>query len=396
MFFWGKPDTHGIILDVTSASVGASVVRFSRTRPPHVLHSLRLPLAVTEKVSASSHFAAVQKQLDVLLARLHHLDYWHRRILSGRRPKIDQIHVMVSSPWYVSQTKTINVTKSRRFNLSLSFLKDLQKSEEKAILAENASSILKNGHFIENNVIQVRIRGYKIENYLNKSTTEAQVSLYTSAISNLFMKEIGSVVEKYFTVGTTSFHTAPLALFSVIRDTYPQNDDFIYLDVSAEQTELHIVKDDLLIETISIPIGKNFFLRRLATDLKLSLPLAESTLNLFLLKNTSTEMTAKVTESFDRSLAEWKESFSVVVDKIVKEVFIPRTLFINADDHFTGRVAETLDHTSADTTGFIDVKYEIIRYSRSRLDKQYEAVPTGRPDLRLGFQIVFLDRINKQ
>jgi hypothetical protein len=129
-------------------------------------------------------------------------------------------------------------------------------------------------------------------------------------------------------------HSFPLTAFTALRDIFHELDEFLLLDVSGEVTDLSLVKNNVLLETMSFPKGSNFGTRRLAEDLNVSMDEANSSLRMFVENTLDRDVMFRIKRSIEDIQYEWANDFKDVFKNIKGKVQTPTRLFYISNGYF--------------------------------------------------------------
>ena len=99
--------------------------------------------------------------------------------------------------------------------------------------------------------------------------------LYTSAH---ILDKIEDTVGRVFHLDKLHMHSFTLAGFLSLRDIFEFEEDFVFLDISGEVTDISFVKDGVLKEVQTFPLGRNSFIREVVKNFGNTYELATSML----------------------------------------------------------------------------------------------------------------------
>jgi len=124
---------------------------------------------------------------------------------------------------------------------------------------------------------------------------------------------------------------APIA-YSVLRDLYPHEKDFLVMHVSGEATDLALVKRGILVDVASITSGVNGLERAARKGEPLSM-------------TANGDPAPKVPKAPESNSAkkEWLESLATCLKDFSKRRALPRTVFLLADEEARTYLTKILD-----------------------------------------------------
>lgn len=254
-----KKKENILIFDIGSASVGGAVVTLEKDEKPTVVFSTRSQMAFQEELDFK-HF--VHSMLTVLLNV-------GMELRSGGIPKIeggiDRVLCVLSSPWYISQTKVFDINKDKSFKITDDLLNDLIQEAKKSH-GKDAVQVEGNPVFIEESIIQSKINGYPVDDSSGHETDHLDITIYTAIMSLDVHERIKKMINKVFNVDDFIFKSFTSASYGVIRDLFQKEKNFLLVDVSGEMTNVSVIHDTVLHDSASFPIGHNFYTRSIQKE----------------------------------------------------------------------------------------------------------------------------------
>jgi cell division ATPase FtsA len=171
------------------------------------------------------------------------------------------------------------------------------------------------------------LNGYKVEDIIGKTATSLEMAIIVSIMPDGFMNKIKETVSQHFSFKEITYHSFNLAAFSVIRDLFPDKDNYMFLDLSSEISDISMVRDGILMGSASFPLGRNFFVRKISSALNISLEETFSLISIFHHKNLDDITTAKIETVLSDAMNEWVAEMQKSLALLAREVYIPRTIF---------------------------------------------------------------------
>ena len=319
-----------IILDIGSGSIGGAFASVDKGRTPEIIFSTRKDIPFQEKLNFQRFLDSMIKTLEEMFVTLKS---------SGGAVQIDQVFCVLASPWYASQTRLIRYAQPEPFAVTEKGLAKLLQKEidlfrtsplfERARVGDNPPEIM------ESKNIQMKLNGYEVRNPYGKKALELEVALYISMIPSNIFKSINESITKFWHVPNVHFSSFAFTAFDTIRDIFSDEKTFLFMDISGEVTDISLAKDNVLLESISFPAGKNMLVRSLMHSMKTTSAIAISELNLYLENKSTREHAKQIEEVLGKASAEWRIFFEDASAQFAKEFPIPRTIFYTADDNVT-------------------------------------------------------------
>ncbi len=329
---FGKPkEEMSLMLDVGNGSITGALVLFKKDKKPEFLYSLEVPFVVPEKPSSTKLIEDMTPLLNTLLETIYaqgfKSKYWDKKAKT-----VFKVLVAFSSPWFVSKTKHITLAKEKDFVITQSLIDSIIKDEEAIFKKE----IDENNDYkvIDSSIVHTRINGYTLETSIGKKTKSLDAYLYMSMVSQNVIKKIEDVVLKHFHIHESDIHihTFPLISFSVVRDIFSANSDFVLIDVTSEVTDLTLVEGDVIKYSASVPSGKNFLLRQIMKTFSITPELSESTLNLFINEKLNNEDSQKMEEVILNVEKEWSIYLENGLSELSSEFTLPSSVYLTCDN----------------------------------------------------------------
>ena len=247
------------LFDIGSSSVRGGLVSIKKGKAPHIEFTTRERIPLSVDLSPKRLFSG-------MIDALNRANTSMIKATNGKR--VNQVVYAFSSPWSATQTKVVTIEKTKPFILTKKMIDDViddaeKKFEEESIGKTNDGTGDKLVT-MERRIIQVNLNGHGVESPYEKKSNRADISFFTSIIPR-------SVLDKVSDTSLIAYHqkdphlfSFPLIAFSLLRDTYKDVHDFVFLDIGGELTDVSIIKDDLIVETGSFPLGMNFLVRKVS------------------------------------------------------------------------------------------------------------------------------------
>lgn len=343
-----------LICDIGSASVGAALVRISRGdmhQSPVILVALREPLVFSDTLNFHTF-------LDTTLSALEKVV---QGIAKSNRGGARELHVLLSSPWFAGQTRIVHIKKDEAFQVSKTMIDDLLNQEVTQFENTQIKKYMeldKTPKIIEQTIMQVLANGYSVSSPEKKKVKELSLSVFMSMAPEHVMATFREkIVKIYHHNLKTVFHTSLFSFFTIARDTFVEEKDFLIVDIGGEITDIGIVRGDILKETVSFPEGSNAILREYMNTVRVSLDEAERTLALYYggtLEESRIPVVEKVLEQVGET---WSRVLLQTLETFSKTNTVPAVVCLSAParvlswyaDRFKG---DTLHHILAAEQSF--------------------------------------------
>ena len=326
-----------LVFDIRSSSVGVSILSAQKTGVPKLLFSIREPVTQDETVSVDKFLISTMKSLDIVA---------EKAFKSGvGAPK--NIYCVLASPWYVSQTRIINLKKETPFIFSQALADELIKKEMEKFKEEHLEKYIKANQeirVIELKNVKTVLNGYETHNPINQKVQEAEITLFVSMCPDQVLKNMEEVIMKYFHQKVIKFSSFTFASFAVVHSLFKEQPNFLLIDIGGEVTDISMIKRGVFSESISFPMGRHFMVRGVARDMSCSDQEASSYISLLNAGHADPVTEKKLTDIVNKLKIEWLKNFQESLANLSRDISVPYTIYLSADLdflHFFGQVIES-------------------------------------------------------
>jgi len=301
------------VLEIASASIGGLLFQQNKSGKLKIISLTRVPLNFLFDINFDVFWrcaqASFKKVLEILLK-----DY-------PCGP--DACFCVFLSPWFLSQTKVVNIKKEKAFEITNDFFNTLMKCEKEDF---------KNKDKIEHEIVRTELNGYCTKLPIGKIAKTVKLYIYMSwGIGNV-KEKIEERVLKNFGDIPLSFGTFPLVAFHVLSSIVNVQEGLILVDIGGETTDISLIRRGCLEETISFPRGKNFLLRKIASGFKTFPEEANSILQTYLRGHSFKNNTEKISQIIERVRNDWSNFFELAIKNISEKSPLPQKLFLISDE----------------------------------------------------------------
>lgn len=330
---------HALVLDVGGGSVGVAIANFIEGKSPEIIFSVRKQLPVQLKLSNHRMLSIMSGVLDEVLALAMDKLAYLKDLNKGENINIKKIFCTVSSPWNVDSTKSVNFSFQKPVSIDKHFVNDLIEREATQFLKSLAKDVREiygdHKHFelIEKSISHSFINGYDIKNIYGRSCSELELYIFFSAISSEVEKSISRICGKHFVGTHIEFHSAVFIYTSILEKLFKEEKDFMLTHISGETTDITVIKNGIMTDNASFPLGRNFIARKILEVMpKITPEIALSMVRIHDEKGTGAKLSEKLQEILKQAEDDWMSLFSDAVSEISKEFFMPSKAFILIGD----------------------------------------------------------------
>ena len=194
-------------------------------------------------------------------------------------PRPNNLTCFLAAPFYASQTRTVKherpapvtVTKQLIENLVADDLRQFQAS-----VPPLYREIPNDAHeLIERKIMQIKLNRYETHSPFGQKAREIEINHYLSVGSRKVLDRFRELFRAGLPHARPVFHSFSFAFYALARDLSADDrhlsraaENTLLLDLGGEVTEISLMAQGILWETVSFPLGRNFLIRRLTETFK--------------------------------------------------------------------------------------------------------------------------------
>lgn len=342
--FFGNKNKNSnsvIIIDVGSGSVGGAVVVFDSEAKPNIVFETRDLFPIQARLNNHRLLPLTIESLDKIMDLIFKKGLQKSIDKEGRKVFPRRIICNFSSPWHISTTKTLHFKFDKPFVISNQFVEDIISYEGKNFVSKIIKEDLGESFgqesktaVSEQEVLQTFVNGYPVLYPVDKKANEFEMIVFMSAFPHQLVKNFEKICGKHFPNIIPDFNSGTGVYFHVLRELFPNEGSFIIAHISGETTDISVVKKDVITETISFPLGRNFIVRRLMDEVKGVTPeVALSMLRANADGAIAPKLSAKLLKILSQAEEDWVQLFSDSMKDFSKDFFLPTKVFVLAGDN---------------------------------------------------------------
>ncbi|MES2931139.1 MAG: hypothetical protein V4682_00385 [Patescibacteria group bacterium] len=374
LFPFGKKKARSVaLIDIGSASVGGAYVHYEEGKPPIIYYTARVDVEVREGETIRD-------------GMLRSLAFLERLLIEEGAPAlrretgsavIEKVLVSVAAPWQDTLVSTTNIQQKNPFTFTFTHMHLADAVKKTSVVPKDRVS---SGH----TVIATILNGYETPSPFGKRVTRAELVILASTLEKEAAHAIEASLRKAFhtnEIELTAF--APVA-YTVFRDLYPHQKDFVVLDVSGTGTDAAFVKRGLLVEVRSVAYGTQDLLiaaRKAGQRAHLS--------SVDMIDPVANESFAKESEEAERI---WLDGLHGAFASVASVQALPRTLLLLADTEARDYLKRTLEESGLRTLWLSDEPLSVIPITPSHLAARVKTRGLGDGDLFLALLALYAAR----
>lgn len=339
MMFGKKHESIPItVIDISSSSIGALhaiVTKSSTDSKSTVLNITRGHVLPQEHFDYNHFFETTVKELESVLDTIC--------FNNPHKPKA--IEILLSSPWFISQTRTIVHKREWAFICNQKLIDSLVEDEIKRITnSEQAlfGDLGKETILIEKQISQVKLNGYTMSDPFGKKATSLEIGITITVSPKSVINRFLMVIKRHYGDADIRFTTNSLAMSVVLRDYFDKSKDVVLFDIGEKITDLGLVIDEVLLYQHSFPVGIHAFYQRLHT-LGVHHGEAIALFNAYNLEALNPEKKAVVDKAVSLFLSTWDKALIDVLQSGSFGFCLPATIVVLCEDNFSNFFKKILD-----------------------------------------------------
>lgn len=324
-----------VLIDIGSASIGASLVTIEKGKPPHIHVNVRKDISFQEVLSSAQFLFAMNNALEKVLKEIQtSIGQINLNLKHGKT--VSHVFCTLASPWFILKTRTLDIAHEKEFDVTARAIEEFIDKDIEA-LKEEMKEILqpKDVRIIEKKILQIKLNGYEIKNPYKQKTTRVEMYTAIGVSSQKVTRIIEQKINNFFHTSLIHFGTFPVAAFNAIRDIFPEEKNFLFLDITGESTDVSLVENDLIIGTTSFPLGKNFFIREISTRLNTIHEEAITLFLMFLKGELHDAQSVQIANAVAYAEKEWLTRLEKAIATIARKGILPHKIFFTTDNDVT-------------------------------------------------------------
>ncbi len=301
--FKEKQRRSAVLIDISSSFVAGAYARYEEDELPTIYYSVRMPVETREHENAT---AAMLRTLDAVGMELieRGAPALRRETGSGHA---DGVLVTIGAPWQETKVHSVAIEPGKPFIVTSQLL-----NEAVILHTDVPDDRIGSGQL----VIATILNGYDVPNPIGKTVNRAEVVILSSTLDKEVTESVRTRIRSLYHTHRITFAAFTPTAYSVLRNLYPHQKDFLMLSVSGEGTDLASVHNGLLSDIASLPAG---------------------TTSLFSFINKSERMTAiqpgyiSPALEIESAQEKWSAGLVKLFKQFAEHHSLPRTLFLLAD-----------------------------------------------------------------
>ncbi len=338
------------VFDISSSSVGGAHVLLRKEVCPNalMLASSRVESVISEDIDIKRFVGKTTGALEQVIADIHTRDL--------HKPSV--VQVVLASPWYTSQTRTITYRKDKPFTCTKKFIESLIDAEIAHIMQSDGpfGPYGKESLIIEKQISGIKLNGYLTHTPYGKQATTLECTLIVTIAPKGILDVFTDTIKRAYGARPIRYTTGAFTTFIVGRDRLPIESTCMIVDVGEEVTDVAFVKDGMLAYQHSFPVGTFGLYRALAKQGSDIIHESRALLEGYRLGKVAPQTKKRVERAITTYSKEWQKGLEQVLETGHYGWCIPHQILLVAHERF-----------EAIYTGVIQ-KDPIIKHSCGRIE----------------------------
>lgn len=272
MFFSGSQGKLVLIIDVQSSIVRGTLVLTNEGQKVHIISTDKVHIPYKPDGGSAYLIKMALEASEEIIGRTR--VYLNSHHTAENVPhSISAVHYVLSSPWIVSQAKTLSVSFKDDMTITQPYITGMIWEER----AKMVSSTTDDVRIIEEKVFDVRLNGYSVASWESKHTRELGVSFIVSLAGGRMIDRFVDTASDLVKSSRVFFHSSLFLQHVGIQTVLPSFSTYALIHVHGELTDIAVIKSRSCTFFGSYPFGVHTIIRKLAEGLKTTDASAEST-----------------------------------------------------------------------------------------------------------------------
>jgi len=330
MFFPQKKGSLILVLDVQSSIVRGTLVHIPQTTgKPLILFTRDAPIPYKQNARSGylvkTALHAINQTIQDALVHLHARRDQHYDVPA----RIDAVHYVLSSPWIVSQAKTLSLNFDTHTVIDRARIQKIIADDRQGLISNTIEDV----RVIEEKVFDVRLNGYSIPSWEGRTTDKLEVSFVTSVAGGRMIEHFIDACDAAVRKSHVFFHSSLFLQHIGICKIFPEHSSYLLIHAHGELTDVAIVHANACVFSGSYPFGIHSIVRTVAREMKTDIYTAESMLNMFSEDKLDPTHAAKEATIIKNMGDGWIGEFRKLLKSSSIPHAVPRHIIISAHSH---------------------------------------------------------------
>lgn len=319
------------LLDISSASIAGAhaLVKASGNTTKDtavILNQSRSDVGMQTTLDISRYLDEATRLLEGVIADMRATDTHHPV----------HIEVVLGSPWYTSQTRTITYKKNTPFVCTEHMVDQLIEKEIAYMLKSEEDEFGTVGSeqvIVEKQISLIKLNGYATNTPYGKKAESLELYLSVTIVPRIVAERFKNAIMRSYGNRPIHITTAPYATFVVARDHLHLQHEAVIVDVGEEVTDVAFVKDSLFLYQHSFPIGTYGLYRALESVAGHKPHESKAVIESYRLGKAGTS-SPRIEKAIMQFTESWQKGFQEVLDDGRYGFCLPSQCFVTSEIRF--------------------------------------------------------------
>ncbi len=329
-----------LVIDIQSDLIQGALVSFHKGTPAKKLYSISASIPRKSRVTGDYMIKMMIRGVEDVVSNIM------SKAKGLTSEPVHSVHYILSSPWAVSQSKTVKVRYEKDTEISESIVNDIIEDNRRSLVDKYEEDMI----LVEEKIFSVELNGYAVTDYNHKKAKTLEISFAFTLSSEKLINKIRHSVSQIIDIEKEHYHSSILLQYLSSRSHSTHIEEYIIAHVHGELTDIVVIKKGFTSHTASFPFGVSTLVRKIASSLKNAIETASSTLALYeddKLDETHRSHVEKVLLSVMKG---WHAEFGKSLEQMSKEIILPRKVYIASGCEHCPLFHEALKNNGFDVT----------------------------------------------
>lgn len=326
------------LFDISSSSVGGAHVLLPKHKngKPVILSQVRTNVPLMDELTIDRFVADTLTALEKTVTKVR---------ASDTHTQPHTVQLVLASPWYVSQTRTITYRKSTEFICTEKLIEELVEKEIEHVVTHELArfgSFGADGTIVERQLSLVKLNGYSTAKPFGKRATSIELYVTITVAPKTIVEQFAQVVRRAYGTRTIGITTSPFSLFVAARDFFHAEPEHLVMDVGEELTDVAFIKDGFMLYQHSFPVGTTELYRQVALTTKRSAAQAKALIETYRLQRATGITKTQIEKGIAAFRKIWQKALRGALDNGHFGFCLPEECYMVADQRFEVIFAELI------------------------------------------------------
>ena len=283
-----------LLVDIQSGLVRCSLVFLGASNEeksfPKIIHSISRAIVQKEHIGGESLTKAMLSVVGEVSSRvveegILRLKSYPKSSTDFHSSSIKSVHYILSSPWIISQTKTIKIQYDVDTDITSSMIQGILDEERTALLSKFKKENLEKDYdfdltFIEQKIFDMRLNGYPVESYKGKKARTFELSFAVTLSSEKILESIHKTISAVVHTKKNHHHSGLILQYIALMSLIDKN-EYISVHIHGELTDAIVIKKGLSSSISSFPYGISTLVKKMSISMKNTIEASSSLLSIY-------------------------------------------------------------------------------------------------------------------